>query len=207
MKKLAIFLCFLCIAALQAADDDPLLRKNVILIFDDSSSMSGSKIDRAQAASQSVIMKLSENYNFGIYALNRREIFPLQPVTDSSRRAAVMKTQELRASGTTPLGEAIVHATDMLLRQRDAQSGYGYYIIVIATDGEANDTQKMLDAVNAAIEKGVMIKTIGINIHNHALSWVTQFTEASSVQELSRAMERAVNAEANLGSGFIAQDF
>ncbi len=206
MKRFVLILYLFGMAVLWA-DADPLLRKNVVLIFDDSASMTGYKIDRAKKASQIVISKLPENYNLGIYALNMGEILPLQPITETNRLLAAEKVLALRARGTTPLGFAIESSVTTLLRQREAQSGYGYYTIVIATDGEADSTQRMLQAVDSAIEKGIMIKTIGIDIHNHALNKVTQFTEASSVQQLSTAMQRAVNAEANLGTGFIAQDF
>jgi hypothetical protein len=94
-----------------------------------------------------------------------------------------------------------------LPRQQQEQAGYGSYTIVIATDGIADNTQRMFKEVDLAIEQGITIKTIGIDIKRHGLRQVTDFTEASSAQQLASAMDRAVRAEVTFTGGFVPQDF
>jgi hypothetical protein len=65
----------------------------------------------------------------------------------------------------------------------------------------------MFKAVDRSINEGIIIKTIGIDIRNHGLQRVTEFTKASSTQQLTAAMQKAIRAEVDVPAGFIPQDF
>jgi Mg-chelatase subunit ChlD len=207
---LTLFSALLLLSGPLHADDDPTLRRNVVVVFDDSGSMAGffdSKLKRAQKATSEFINKLPDRYNLGIYALNSGYIFPLQPLNAAKRQQLVKRLYTLRARGSTPIGKALAAMSEELHKQQKEQAGYGSYTIVIATDGIADDPQRMFKEVDRAIERGITIKTIGIDIRRHGLRQVTDFTEASSAQQLASAMKRAVDAEVTFTGGFVPQDF
>lgn len=207
---LTLFSALLLLLGPLRAEDDPTLRKNVVIIFDDSGSMAGffdSKLSRAQKATSEFINRLPERYNLGIYALNSGYIFPLQPLDAAKKKQLIDRIYTLRAKGSTPIADALAAMSQELYRQQQKQAGYGSYTIVIATDGAANSPEAMFSEVDRAIERGITIKTIGIDIRRHGLRQVTDFTEASSAQQLATAMNRAVNAEVTFAAGFVPQDF
>jgi len=198
-----------------SANDDPLLRDNIIMIFDDSGSMRGrlrdnlfnTKLNSAKKAAKEFITHLPANYNVGFYALNAGYVFPLQKLQPASRKKLLNQISQFSANGGTPITKSVQLMSVELNKQKEMQAGYGTYTLVIATDGEANEPKSMLKAVDEAIENEVQIKTIGINIDRHALRSVTNFAEASSTKELIIAMKRAIHAEINPMSHFVAQDF
>jgi uncharacterized protein with von Willebrand factor type A (vWA) domain len=190
---------------------DPLLNKNIIIIFDDSGSMksgiTNSRISRAKDATNSVINSLSEDNNLGIYALNSGYIFKLQHLTNEKKSIALDKVNKLYPDGGTNITSAIKHARISLLQQKKQQAGYGSYIIIIVTDGIADNKVHMLKEVDKSIEKKIAIKTIGLDIKTHALMDVTEFTKASSTKQLIDAINRAINSEIEINSNFKPQDF
>ncbi|MBU0632515.1 VWA domain-containing protein [bacterium] len=192
------------------ADEDPTLRKNIIVIFDDSGSMAGlinSRITRAKKATSQFIKHLPSTYNLGVYALNGGYVFSLQSVDANQRKRATERINALKARGTTPITKALSLASKELRKQQQKQAGYGSYTIVIVTDGVADNPTAMFAEVDRVIEQGITIKTIGIDINRHGLREVTDFVEASSVKQLVSAMQRAINAEVSSNTGFVAQDF
>jgi uncharacterized protein with von Willebrand factor type A (vWA) domain len=212
IKKIALMLTLL-FSSNSFANDDLLLRKNIIIIFDDSGSMRTqaknpkSRLSRAKEATIKFVSYLPENYNLGFYGLNRGYKFPLQTLDEKSLKQITQIISTMRAKGATPIAKAINKMINKMQKQKSIQAGYGTYTIVIATDGAANKQNEMLKAVDKAIDAGIEIKTIGIDIGNHTLKSVTTFTEASSVEQLVEAMKKAINSEINLNSEFLLQDF
>lgn len=212
MKKLISFVFFgiLCLPFMVSAEEDLNLRKNVIIVFDDSGSMGSmygrGKIDDAKDAVSSLIKNLSNDYNFGLYALNKKYIIPLKPISEN-RNSALNTIKQVRHGGTTPIGSAIQTVQGYLKAQKKIQSGYGFYTIIIVTDGAANNASSMFKAVGLAIENGINIKTIGFGIRKHKLMSVTDFVDASSTSQLTAALKKAVKAEVPGNITFTVQDF
>lgn len=185
---------------------DLTLRKNIVIVFDDSSSMSGNKIDRARKATITLLKSLSNEYNVAVYGLNIGVVVPLVPV-EGGMTKHVKNVQKIDDGGDTPIGDSLLVAIKVLKKQKIRQSGYGTYTIVVVTDGAANNRNHMFKMVNTAIENGIQINTIGLDIGNHGLRQVTKFVEASSTEELTAALKKAVKAEVSEDVGFVSQDF
>lgn len=188
-------------------EGDLTLRKNIVILFDDSGSMmQRGRIYKAQKATISLLKSLKDGTNISIYALNKKMIVKLQAVENGVENA-IKKIENIRADGSTPIGKSLEVVTKVLEREKQKQSGYGSYTIIIVTDGKANSPTTMFKAVDKAIDEGFIIKTIGLDIHDHKLKKVTEFVEASSQAELSNALLKAVDAEVSSDIGFVAQDF
>ena len=206
-KILLMSMSILSIANTKELQGDLTLRKNIVILFDDSGSMmKKGRIYKAQKATISLLKSLKDGTNISIYLLNKKTVVALQPVEDGLE-SAIKKIGNIQAKGSTPIGKSLTVVTKMLKSQKEKQSGYGSYTIIIVTDGKADSPKKMFKAVDSAIDNGFIIKTIGLDIHNHKLKTVTEFVEASSQSELTKALMRAVDAEVSDDIGFIVQDF
>lgn len=211
MKTLVkILLVVSMIIGLSSAKDlDPTLDKNVFIIFDDSGSMDGlynSRIDRARKATQSFIQDLDPNINLGIVALNAGLVKGLSKI-GNKQNYLKSKIAILNASGGTYIGDRLEYVNQVLKRQKELQAGYGEYIIVIVTDGEASDENKMYLEVEKAINQGFLIKTIGLDIKQHKLQKVTSFVSAESSNQLVQEMKKAISPEIKSVSSFEPQNF
>ena len=211
LKKINLLaLMFFLLSASLFAQEDLTLRKNIIIIFDNSGSMRAgvpSRLIRAKKATKQFISSIPSNYNLGIYTLNKGYIFPLQTLNSKTMQIAQKSINNINAGGGTPITQSLNKMLKVMQKQKKAQAGYGSYTIVIATDGLANSPAKMFNAVDKVIDNGIMINTIGIDIKTHGLRTVTKFTEASSAKELLKAMNKAIKSEISANTKFIVQDF
>lgn len=192
------------------AQEDITLKNNIIIIFDNSGSMRAgipSRIVRAKRATKKFISDIPDNYNLGINILNGGYIFPLQTFNNQALLEAKKYIDNINADGSTPIANSLKEMLEVMVKQKKYQAGYGSYTIVIVTDGRADNPYKMFKEVDNIIDKGIMINTIGIDINKHGLRSVTKFTEASSTQELLKAMNKSINSEINSNAKFIVQDF
>jgi len=207
LKLILVGMTLLNFSYAKELQGDLTLRKNIVILFDDSGSMmQRGRIYKAQKATINLLQSLKDGTNIAIYALNKKRVVELQPVEDGVE-SAIKKIENIRADGSTPIGKSLDAVTKILERQKAKQSGYGSYTIIVVTDGKANSPRTMFRAVDRAIDNGFIIKTIGLDIHDHKLKKVTQFVEASSQRELTKALMRAVDAEVSDDIGFVAQDF
>ena len=110
--------------------------QNVVVLVDDSGSMasrmeadgSTTKMQAARQALQVVLGDISPEANVGLLALNSSGLeddwlIPLGRVDPKQMKRAV---QQLRASGSTPLGKKMKLGADELLRLRETEH-YGTY--------------------------------------------------------------------------------
>ncbi len=218
----SMFSILLCLSFTAQAEEDLNLRKNVVVIFDDSGSMScitwNCPIDQAKSATSKLIAGLPNDYNFGLIGLNSGYVVPLNGIDSKvkisntsryeiNRSKALNAVSKISAGGGTQIGKALEQAQSYLKSQKQKQSGYGFYTVVIITDGAANEPDRMFRAVDRAIKTGINIKTIGFGISRHRLMEVTQFVDASSAEELTAALKEAVKAEVPANVSFVEQDF
>lgn len=209
MKLIKLILLCTLLGSLHAKElkGDLTLRKNIVILFDDSGSMmKRGRIFKAQKAIITLLKSLKDSTNIAIYALNKKTVVELQPV-ENGVESAIKKIENIQVKGATPIGKSLDAITDILKRQKIKQSGYGSYTIIIVTDGKADSPKRMFKAVDRAIDNGFIIKTIGLDIHNHKLKKVTEFVEASSQKELTKALIKAVDAEISDDISFVVQDF
>ena len=126
--------------------------RNIIIVFDASGSMEENistgngriqKITAAKNAVRKVVAALPPSTNVGLFVfgnVRNSNPVPIGPKNDALISDAIAG---IGASGGTPLGEYIQKAADQLLAQREKNLGYGWYQLIVVTDGEANDKSLM----------------------------------------------------------------
>ncbi|RMF42850.1 MAG: VWA domain-containing protein, partial [Planctomycetota bacterium] len=169
-------------AAVSWSTARPLLAEQVVVIvLDDSGSMDETmrtergrvrKIDAAKEALRDVVVKLPEDTQVGVLALNTEVdgspwIAPVGPV---SRTALLRQLDRVDANGGTPLGQAMKEAADALLQLREKQV-YGLYRLLIVTDGEANDQHLVDGYLPDILGRGIVVDVIGVDMRgDHSLA-------------------------------------
>jgi hypothetical protein len=148
------------------------------------------KMRAAKSALVNVINALPEDTIFGVTLLNGQsnDIRPI-PLGPLDRKAAIRKINELRASGGTPLGDAMRNATDELLAYRK-QHLYGLYKLLVITDGEATDPELVSAYLPMITARGIAIDVIGVGMaQDHQLASQTHsYRNVNDAEGFQRAV-------------------
>jgi Ca-activated chloride channel family protein len=177
------------------------LVRNLYFVFDGSGSMNDrpdrgchgdrtfkTKIEGAKWAVREFLKVVPADVNMGLYvfdARGQREVVPIGAAQRDSFTAAI---DQIRAGGGTPLAEAIRFAADRLIRQYQAQLGYGEYRLVVITDGIAD---RIPQAATYAAQYGIPIYAIGLCIGaDHPLRrYAVSYRAADSFTDLAAGLE------------------
>ncbi len=169
-------------ARVELVAPDHFLDENIVYVIDGSGSMSDpvcdyrdTKIVVAKSAVIASIDAQPPGVNQGLvvfdYNGGPRIVTPLGSGDQSSIHAGI---NAIVAGGQTPLYHAIELGRDMLLEQKQRQNGYGLYMLVIVTDGEANEgggPQAVAGlARNIVTKSPISVATLGFCMTNHSLN-------------------------------------
>ena len=194
-----------------------LYARNIVIVFDASLSMeenisTGSgriqKITAAKNAVRKVVAALPPNTNVGLFVFGNVRNYnpvPIGPKNDALISDAIAG---IGASGGTPLGEYIQMAADQLLVQREKNLGYGWYQLIVVTDGEANNKSLMDKVATEVLRRGLAMDVIGVGMTNtHSLAKrSTSYRAANDTAALDKALEE-VTAETGSNSSTNNDDF
>ena len=179
---------------------------NVVVVLDNSGSMNiamrsdprTTKMDAAKQALLVVLEKLPSEAKVGIVLLNGnwkpdQWVYPLGPVDMPRLRQSVGR---IRGQGTTPLGACMKAGADALLALR-AKDRYGFYRLLIVTDGEATERPPLVDRyLPDILTRGIWVDVIGVDMaEEHSLATkVPVYRRADDPKSLEEAVA-AVFAE------------
>lgn len=186
--------------------------KNVVVVLDDSGSMKGKmagrviKMDAAKQALTSVLETIPDDAQFGILLLNGPRgnghwAVPLGPIDKTKTRKEI---QKIRTRSGTPLGKFMKIGSDALLELREKQH-YGIYSLLIVTDGEANDREKVERYLPDIKSRGITVDVIGVKMKSdHSLATrVHSYRRADDPKALTKAISD-VFAESTDGSSNVS---
>ena len=214
-----ILLLSLFIFGLQicSADDD-IHKDNIVVILDASGSMqdkfSGdrtkSKMEAAKAALQEVLSKIPGDTHIGLLVFSganiRNEwIYPLGPKDTQKLTAAIHLPQP---GGNTPLGKYIRIGANRLLEQREKQYNYGNYRLLVVTDGEASDADKVKHYTPEILNRQIRVDVIGVDMKtDHMLAKVVDsYRKADNPGELVAAVSQILAETDDTGTDIGGED-
>lgn len=174
------------------------MKTNVIVVLDDSGSMNEpmarQNTTRMLAAKQALIQVLEilpDDTHVGVVLLNGRLdgdpwVIPLGPV-DMDRVRGLL--DQVQAGGGTPLGKFLKTGADALLAARE-KDHYGSYRLLVVTDGEATDEQKVNRYLPDILSRGLTVDVIGVDMaETHSLATrVNSYRQADNPQSLTKAI-------------------
>ena len=175
---------------------------NIVVILDASGSMKDkfradmtkSKMDAAKAALQEVLAKVPDGTNIGLLVFSGNNIpdawvYPLGPKDTAKLLSAINLPQP---GGGTPLGTYIRIGANRLLEQREKQYNYGTYRLLVVTDGEAQDPEKVAQYTPEILNRQIRVDVIGVDMKtDHMLAKdVDGYRKADNPGELVAAVSQ-----------------
>lgn len=167
--------------------------QKIVVVVDDSGSMSDwmrseriRKIDAARQSLVVVLKSLPRDAKVGVLALNAGWLVPLQTL---DRERLQRSIRDLKARGSTPLGERMREASDELLALRKKDI-YGDYRLLVVTDGEAGDQELLAYVLPDIMSRGFVVDVIGVDMESeHSLATrVHNYRRADDPASLSAAI-------------------
>ena len=215
----SIFLLSLLIFSVQicSAEDD-IHKDNIVVILDASGSMqdkfSGdqtkSKMEAAKEALQEVLAKVPDDTQIGLLVFSGANIqnewvYPLGPKDTQKLIAAIHLPHP---SGNTPLGKYIRIGANRLLEQREKQYNYGNYRLLVVTDGEASDTDKVKHYTPEILNRQIRVDVIGVDMKtDHMLANVVDsYRKADNPGELVAAVSQIFAETGDTGTDVGGED-
>lgn len=162
------------------------------IVFDDSGSMSGTKLSQAKSAFNTWLNDIPEGTKLALRALNAGQLVPLGSGNTKNRDDVKAAVNDLQATGGTPLTRTFVDVARGIQSRRDSVTPYERHIIILFTDGEdsefhASDVQNSIRGVTA-----MNVETVGIGFHGQGdyLAQATgKYFNASDEDQLVSALE------------------
>lgn len=202
----ALLICSAGAAHSQQPDQDA--ADNIVVILDASGSMAESmpgsqsrKMEVAKEALLQVVGHVPPQTNVGLLVFSGENksadwVYPLGPLDTANLASALAP---ISPGGGTPLGEYIRIGADALLTQRAEQHGYGTYRLLVVTDGQAGDVNKVEAFTPDALARGIVIDVIGVAMaDDHQLATrVHSYRRANDPEALQQAILASV---AEIGS-------
>ena len=168
---------------------------SVVVVVDASGSMgsvmAGTGRDRmsvAKDALKQVLGQIPDTTDIGILVFPKGNwVYPLGPRKESMLVGAI---DSIQSGGGTPLGAYMKQGADALLKARKEQFGYGTCRLLVVTDGEAGDQQKVESFTPDIISRGITIDVIGVEMASrHTLATkVHSYRNADNPESLRQAI-------------------
>lgn len=191
---------------------------NIVVILDASGSMKDkfrgdqtkSKMDAAKEALQEVLAKIPEGTNIGVLVFSGRNVpndwvYPLGP-KDTNRLIEAINIPQ--PEGGTPLGRYIRIGANRLLEQREKQYNYGNYRLLIVTDGEAADSEKVAKYTPEILNRQIRVDVIGVDMKtDHQLAQeADSYRKADNPGELVAAVSQILAEAGDTNSDVDGED-
>lgn len=158
--------------------------KPIIAVFvaDVSGSMSGTPITNLKKSLINGSQYINNNNYIGLvsYSSNVTIELPIDEFNLNQRSYFNGAVQNLSAAGNTATFDAILVATDMLLKKQKEVPDSKMMMFVLS-DGETNQGHSLEDATRVVKNLEIPIYTIGYNANISALSKISNINEAASI--------------------------
>jgi Ca-activated chloride channel family protein len=149
----------------QATFAVPVQKASVMLVTDESGSMSAtdvdpSRLDAAEAAAESFLDKAPDSLLTGFIGYSTQTNVVLAPTQDHDQVKAAL--QGLQANGGTATGDALDAALDRLVAQRGKDGKRAPAAVILLSDGKTNQGSDPIAAAQRAKRLGIPVSTVAL---------------------------------------------
>ena len=187
--------------------DPNVLRDNIMVVYDGSGSMgnracgsSDKKHAEGVKALKLFVDSVPSEANLGLYVFDQIAWATRVKLGTGNRGNLHDAIKAIDIGSGTPLSKALKQGYDELTIQAQRQFGYGRYMLVVLTDGEANSESATTEMVNAIVDSTpIEVHTVGFCLgKGHSLNQPgrTFYSAANTPEELINGLQ-SVLAEAS----------
>ncbi len=217
-KRYILILSLLIFGLQICSADDDIHKDNIVVILDASGSMqdkfSGdqtkSKMEAAKEALQEVLAKVPDDTQIGLLVFSGANVRNewVYPLGLKDTQKLIDAIQLPLPGGNTPLGKYIRIGANRLLEQREKQYNYGNYRLLVVTDGEASDTDKVRYYTPEILNRQIRIDVIGVDMKtDHMLANVVDsYRKADNPGELVAAVSQILAETGDTGTDVGGED-
>ncbi len=180
---------------------DPDMGTAITVIFDNSGSMEGRKIDEAKAAFQAWLQSTLNTYTWSLIDFDDggRVVVPFCRSPEQVAQAIA----GFSAHTNTPIVSALKLATRQIQERRKKVTPYERHLVLLFTDGQENQDSGGDDEVLNVIRKmrSLNIEVVGIGYHgdgDYLAQASTHYYQADDLEALKSGLKK-VDAEVDLG--------
>jgi Ca-activated chloride channel homolog len=143
----------------------PVQKASVVLVTDESGSMSATDVDpsrlaAAQAAANAFLDKAPHKLLVGFVGFSSQTNSVIEPTLDRDRVRAAL--DGLRADGGTASGDALSAAIDRLAARRGEDGKRAPAAVILLSDGKRTEGGDPLEAAQRAKQLGIRISTVAL---------------------------------------------
>jgi Ca-activated chloride channel family protein len=149
----------------QATFAVPVEKASVVLITDESGSMSAtdvapSRLAAAESAAEGFLDKAPKSLLVGFVGFSTQTNVVIEPTQDHDQVKAAL--QGLQADGGTATGDALSAALDRLAAQRGKDGKRAPAAVILLSDGKTNQGSDPLAAARRAKQLGIPVSTVAL---------------------------------------------
>ncbi len=182
-----------------------LTQTNIMVVFDASGSMDNRvclgepKIREASKAMKEFVKAVPSDANLGLYVFNGDRSGLKVRLGTNNHPQFMDVIKSISPDGSTPLESSMEIGYNELVKQAQHQLGYGRYILLVVTDGEADGGEDPTRLVEAIVEKTpVEVHAVGIcmdETHSLRQPGLTFYTAASDTTLLVSGLKSVLAEE------------
>ncbi len=178
----------------------------ITILFDNSGSMRGQKIEQAKAAFRSWLQTVPEDYKYSLITFEDKGRL-LIPLGEHTRGAVARRVANLVANTGTPICGALKIAREQIEKRRREVTPYERHVVLIFTDGQETTDPRGANGVRDDIEalRKQTVEVVGVGFHgegDYMNGVATRFALANNEQELKKGLAK-VDAEVGGGDDLV----
>jgi len=193
------------VAQAQDATADALTREReeqtgtaITILFDNSGSMKGQKLQQAKSAFASWLQTVPAEYKFSLITFEGKGRLTV-PLGEKTRDVIAQRVAQLNANTSTPICAALQVAREQIEKRRREVTPYERHVVLIFTDGQETGDPRGAQGVRDDITalRAQTVEVVGVGFHgqgDYMNGVATRFALANNEQELKQGLAK-VDAE------------
>ena len=149
----------------RAMDTERMQPLNIVLVVDESGSMSGEKIQNLKAALNSFVERFRKTDKLTIVGFEQEARIILESTEKTKYKKINNAIKDIHANGSTNLHAGLMRGYEMAMKHFDKES---INRVIFLTDGNANvgvtESEEIAEESRRCIKQGISLVTIGLGV-------------------------------------------